>query len=49
MRGGLWGAVPGSGATVDLEHGDEAALLAGRAGLGTRGLVRQMERRPVRP
>jgi len=49
MRGDLRGGVPGSGATVDLEHGDEAAVLAGRAGLGTPGLVRQMASRPVRP
>jgi len=49
MRGDLKGAVPGSGATVDLEHRDEAAVLAGRAGLGTAGLVRQMASRPVRP
>ena len=49
MSGDLGGAVPGSGATVDLEHGDEAAVLVVRAGLGTAGLVRQMAGRPVRP
>ena len=49
MSGDLRGVVPGPGATVDLEHGDEAAVLSGRAGLGAAGLVRQMASRPVRP
>ena len=49
MRGDLRGGDPGSSATVDLEHGDEAAVRVGRVGLGTPGLVRQMESRPVRP
>jgi hypothetical protein len=49
MRDSLRGAVPGSGATVDLEHGDEVTVRAGRAGSGTPGLVRQMARRPVQP
>jgi len=49
MRGDLRGADPGSRATIDLEHGVEPAVLSGRAGLGTPGLVRQMASRPVRP
>ena len=49
MRGDLRGADPGSRATIDLEHGDEPAVLVGRAGLGTAGLVRQRASRPVRP
>jgi hypothetical protein len=49
MRGHLQGVVQASGATIVLEHGNEAAALGRLTHLGTLGLLWQMQGWPVRP